>query len=332
MSENASAAIRRLRPAAVLGLLTFGAVACSSSTGSSTDRGAQGPDYRTIEVFDGSSGTWMPLQGEMRAGRSVSASGVIGGLLYVAGGSRLAPKTVFSGLEAYDPAADSWTTRTALPTAREGAAAGVIADRLYVAGGGNATEPVSILEIYDPVSNSWSAGTTMSVARAGAAAGVINSKLYVVGGNDLSTILDTMEVYDPATDSWSMALSLPTPRSQAAAAVLEGKLYVIGGYLDTKVVSPLVEVYDPGTNTWSSVAPMPTARAEAVAGVISGMIYVAGGNLSSNPDIDEVTDTLEIYNPVRDEWTTGPPMLSPRAEATEGVIGGKLYVAGGFNR
>jgi N-acetylneuraminic acid mutarotase len=163
-------------------------------------------------------------------------------------------------------------------------------------------------------------------------AGVIAGQLYVVGGNNSTDTMSVLQIYDPGTDSWTAGTGMPTARSQGSAVAASGLLYVIGGYLGDDSVTGVVEVYDPGADTWSTVTPMPTARGETVAAVIGGLVYVAGGNLSSNPSVDNITTLMEIYDPVGDSWSTGPPMLTPRGEAMEGVIGGKLYVAGGYFR
>ena len=47
---------------------------------------------------------------------------------------------------------------------------------------------------------------------------------------------------------------------------------------------------------------MPTARSGLVAVVISGRIYVIGGFTGSN-----VTNVVEIYDPVTDTWLEAPP-------------------------
>jgi N-acetylneuraminic acid mutarotase len=73
---------------------------------------------------------------------------VINGILYVAGGVGSA-----TAVEAYDPAADTWTTKAPMPTARAGAAAGVINGVLYVAGGNTTNSNstgLAMLEAFTP--------------------------------------------------------------------------------------------------------------------------------------------------------------------------------------
>jgi N-acetylneuraminic acid mutarotase len=43
---------------------------------------------------------------------------------------------VFANHEVYDPATNTWTTATPMPTARHGLASVTVGDRIYVIGGG----------------------------------------------------------------------------------------------------------------------------------------------------------------------------------------------------
>jgi len=77
------------------------------------------------------------------------------------------------------------------------------------------------------------------------------------------------------------------------------------------------------------MAPMPTPRQGAVAGVIEGKLYVAGGCCVSITDPFPFFHTLEVYDPATDTWASKAPMPIAVTAAAGGVIGGKLYVAGG---
>ncbi len=54
-------------------------------------------------------------------------------------------------LEVYDPATDTWSTGTPMPTARYGLGVGVIDGKLYVAGGSSATVELDTLEVYTEI-------------------------------------------------------------------------------------------------------------------------------------------------------------------------------------
>lgn len=60
-------------------------------------------------------------------------------------------ETYLKVVEAYDPVADSWTVRAAMPTARSGLGLGVISNLVYaVAGRRSNTSVVATNERYTP--------------------------------------------------------------------------------------------------------------------------------------------------------------------------------------
>ncbi|MSO20913.1 MAG: hypothetical protein EXQ56_10715 [Acidobacteria bacterium] len=63
------------------------------------------------------------------------------------------------------------------------------------------------------------------------------------------------------------------------------------------------------------------------AAVLNGKLYVIGGVVESAFS----TATLEIYDPVTDSWSSGPPMPTARHSVGAGTLDGKLYAVGGFN-
>jgi N-acetylneuraminic acid mutarotase len=83
-------------------------------------------------------------------------------------------------VEAYDPASDTWTTRSSLPVERYWPAAGVIADNLYVVGGTGGDGKTVMA--YNPATDTWSIAGTVPTERSYLTAGVVNGVLYAVGG------------------------------------------------------------------------------------------------------------------------------------------------------
>ncbi len=273
-------------------------------------------------------GTW-ETKAPMPTARSNGHGGVIGDLLYVAGGHLGGALGVTGALEVYSPATDSWTAAASMPGPVYSGAIGVIDGKLYVAGGWNwpySGIPQRTLQIYDPATNAWSFGPNMPRLSGCSEAGVINRKLYVHSPCDgYSGLRNRLHIYDANTNSW-LADGPPAPNIHAdgAAAVIDGKLYVVGGQDLSGLVSSL-DVYDPATNSWASLAPMPTPRWRPTVGVINGKLYVAGGQDWTYV----ILDILEVYDPATNTWSTETPMPTARTGSSGGVIGGKFYVAGG---
>lgn len=249
------------------------------------------------------------------------------GILYAIGGGNGVNLAVN---EAYDPIANSWSTKAPYPLSPNClAAAGFIAGKVYVAGGwlncdSNAT--TNALEIYDPVTNTWTAGPSMPVATGDAATAVVGGKLYVVGGCGPCSGpgFTTVQVYDPVTSTWdSSRAPRPVGAYGAAAAGAGGALYAIGGNTGATCCSTELDAYSVVGNAWTAKAPMPTGRYQLVAGTINGVIYAVGGLTASALNVNEA------YDPVSNAWTTAAPMPTARGSAAAGVINGVLYVVGG---
>jgi hypothetical protein len=106
---------------------------------------------------------------------------VIGGYSYDTNGNPISPSNVN---QVYDPATDTWATKSPLPESIYGVTREnpVIGGKIYVTHGFNDTVFKASNYVYDPSANSWSVGSAASHPRDGTACGVIADKLYVVGG------------------------------------------------------------------------------------------------------------------------------------------------------
>jgi N-acetylneuraminic acid mutarotase len=248
-----------------------------------------------LEIYDPASDSWTP-GAPMGTPRQGAAAGVIGNLLYVAGGR---DATSYSGvLESYNPDTNTWTTRNPMPTLRNQAAAAVWNGKLYVMGGENASSgTLDTLQVYDPASNIWTTLASMPAfkGRRDHAAAAIGDTIWVVGGATTATATSLL-AYHPGTDTWFVRSNIPTPRYGPAAAVLNGRLYVAGGYgtVGTPGETAVLEIYDPSTGIWSTKRSMQYARAAAARGllVVNGRFYVAGGFLST-----QKVAAVEFYRP-----------------------------------
>jgi len=147
--------------------------------------------HRTaVEAYDPTTNSWSARPDRPYPGQTNGAVGVIGGTMYIAGGTDCCVEV--NTLDAYTPATNTWTAKASMPTTRQLAAGGVIDGVFYVAGGLNSVGagPHGIfgtLEAYDPTSNTWTAKATMPTARSAPAGAVLGNKFYVLGGSDGTT-------------------------------------------------------------------------------------------------------------------------------------------------
>ena len=95
--------------------------------------------------------------------------------------------------EVYDPANNTWTTGTPIPTAVYGYASTVINGQIHIIGGSQTSSSqgsnvfVDSNQVYDPQNDTWSLGANLpSVVAYGAAGATVGfmapPMLYVIGG------------------------------------------------------------------------------------------------------------------------------------------------------
>lgn len=262
-----------------------------------------------------------------------AGAAVVGGILYVVGDNLYQdPYTV----EAYDPEFDTWTFKERIPTPRSYPAVASINGKMYVAGGqSDISSPyyTNALEIYNPGTNTWETGPDKPGTAIGDLVGAaVGDVFYVIGGDYIGTAQSTLYAYDVSENTWYSKADMHFARKNHAATELNGKIYVVGGIDTCCERLDTMEVYDPAANEWTAHT-MPFARAGSAAGAINGKLYVATGSdlwVSGDPTW-YYTDELWEYDPVSDSWTELAPIPTERFAPVAGVIGGRLYVAGGLS-
>jgi N-acetylneuraminic acid mutarotase len=121
---------------------------------------------------------------------------------------------------------------------------------------------------------------------------------------------------------------MPTPRFGHAASVVDGKIYLVGGAGPGGVLITAIDVYDPITDSWTSKADIPTGRSWLAAYVVDDKIYTIGG-VSGSAWAGELLDTVEMYDPATDTWTTKANLPAAREVMAAVVLDGKIFVIGG---
>ncbi|KAF3837268.1 hypothetical protein F7725_004732 [Dissostichus mawsoni] len=89
-------------------------------------------------------------------------------------------------------------------------------------------------------------------------------------------------------------------------------------------------LYHPETGS-TYLANMAKPRARHCMEILGERLYVAGG-ITSDDNMSMVDLlTCEVYNPVADSWTAFTSLSVPHVSAGGAVLGGKLYVLGGYS-
>lgn len=277
----------------------------------------------------------------MPTARSGFGLAEVNGSLYAIGGFNKGQGDFSAANEVYDPAADTWTEKAAMPTHRVSFAMVAYQDKIYVFGGqilvNGHRVVINVSEAYEPATDSWKTLTPMPhLGEDFAAYNVIGDKIYVVG--------NYTEVYNPAVDSWETKATIPTLTAHSANAEVGGKIYVFSGNPwgnDPKNYQPInqTQIYDPQNDSWSTGAPIPVGVASAAAvatasGDTGKIIYVIGGlTLDQDPHgngyVYHAQNLVQVYFPYSDSWSTGASMPTARYALAAAVSLGQVYAMGG---
>ena len=133
---------------------------------------------------------------------------------------------------------------------------------------------------------------------------------------------------------WVRLKSSPIGRQESKGVRLGRFIYTYGGFENGYYPSPQVERYDIASNSWTVRSSAPVGLSHMGVVTDRGKIYVVDGyigNIDTFYRSRGVTVALLMeYDPARDTWRTLRPPPTRRGAVVAGVIGHKLYVAGGF--
>jgi len=141
-------------------------------------------------------------------------------------------------------------------------------------------------------------------------------------------------VYTPDS-GWGTETDIPLANTNFSASAIGKYIYAIGGSTWLNVVKR----YDTENRTWLDMTNMPTARRNLTTAVVNGKIYAIGGYKGGTAAADLVSsnnnlNTNEEYDPASGAtgtWTSKAPMPTPRRDMVADVVGGKIYVIGGWD-
>ena len=244
--------------------------------------------YGVVEEYNPDTDSWITpddpaYPAAMLTPRVNFAATVADNLIYAIGGNDGITGQVAT-VEAYDPVANSWVSKTSMQMRREQLGVAASGGKVYAIGGVT-NGRLNVVEQYDPATDKWEYRTPMPTARCGL--GVVtgsDGRIYAIGGSIAGAPgappvpVATVEIYDPVTDTWTTGCDMPAPREYLSVALLpDGKIIAMGGG-NLDYPTNAVEIYDPLTHSWTAAEPMPTARyAFGAATATNGKVYAIGG-------------------------------------------------------
>ncbi len=284
------------------------------------------PALNTVEEYDPATDIWTTKTSLPTARTGLAVVAASNGKVYAIGGRAARGGGVFLGtVEEYDPATDTWATKTSMPTPRAYMRAAEVDGKIYVVGGydGNA---LAVVEAYDPAINAWTIETSMPTARHSLGIAPSNGKVYAIGGVG-NQQYSKVEAYDPNADTWSARLNIPTSSSNIGAATAgNGKIYAFGGGLAE------THEYDPLTNNWDTCCSSPNILHSHYLGVTyanNGKIYAIGGGDDGFSFYDRVVEftlpyELPIVNFYNVDILNGSVSLPELSEVINSSIDGNI--------
>ena len=261
---------------------------------------SDGNPFSAMEVYDPSTDTWT-RKADIPTLRHNFSISVVDGRIYVIGGSIPVDNEFrpLSTVEAYDPATDTCTRKSDMPTPRGFLSTSLVNGKIYAIGGWDGINPISTVEAYGPQTDIWTRKVDMPTPRSDLTTHVVNEKIYAIRGWDGNQWIPTVEAYAPQTDIWTRKTPKPTVSGNfwpldRSTTVVNAEIYVIGGLttVGSLVSTSVVEAYDPETDTWTRKADLLVPRHDFATGFVEGQIYVMGGNDGrTNPSVVEAYDT-----------------------------------------
>jgi N-acetylneuraminic acid mutarotase len=174
--------------------------------------------------------------------RGAIAAVVLDGKVHLIGGASepAAERASVGWHEVYDPKADAWSRRKALPGARDHVGCVAYDGRIHVIGGRFNTFEYNtdLHHVYLPDRDTWELRAPLPTARSGHGLVVYRDRLFAMGGEGgiltggiprQAKVFGQMESYDPKTDTWQHHAPMTTPRHAVGAAAIGDWIYVAGG-------------------------------------------------------------------------------------------------------
>jgi N-acetylneuraminic acid mutarotase len=236
--------------------------------------------------YDPGTNSWTQKANFPGAARRDAASFVIATKAYVGTGIDNADAfwgTPLSDFWEYNPATNTWTSKTAFPGnsgfgTYYSTGFSLLGKGYFCCGKDGPSNYSNNLWQYDPATNSWLQKTDIPGAkRYGGIAFVIGNYAYFGTGTDENILTNDFYKYDPTTNLWTTLGNFPgSGRFSGSTFVISGKGYMVfgtdGGYKDE------LWQYDPALDYWFPKASFPGgARRSAGSFAIGGKGYAGAG-------------------------------------------------------
>ena len=280
------------------------------------------------DLFDPTTNTWAPAAELPARYAGHRAERLADGRVFIYGGAYLAMGAQ-SHAAVWDPGTDTWIGGRIQEyvDGRKGHTASRLPDgRVLLAGGDRRARG----KVYDPRASSPNVSYAVYLQQSNfrqchqryrhTATALPDGSVLIAGGSQSSRILSETERFVPGVDHFERAAAMAFERTaHTASALPDGRVVVVGGYGRLSVDAP-----DDGRCAAPSPAPAP-----APAPIVVAAPRLVQVPKARRPPARPLA-TVELYDPLTDSWTPGPPLWSVRAGHTASVLDdGRVLIAGG---
>ena len=233
--------------------------------------------------------------------------------------------------EVYDFTTKEWSPLPNIPHKRAACSKAVVhGHKIYLISGVKETQrPQAAVDVFDIERRDWiESFPPLPIGVVGPFIQLVDDRIYVIAGTNKKEPACNQSVWvDLALEEkvWNPMPPKPTPCYACGGYMRGSRIYIVGGR-DGQTPVQAVEVYDTETQQWESVARIPSIRVFYSVMGVDDEIFALGG-LVPMVGICRIAEKYSIHD---DKWTRLKDMNEIRSDASYGVIGGRLVVAGGL--
>ncbi|MEG0728110.1 MAG: hypothetical protein RR420_00670 [Anaerovoracaceae bacterium] len=251
----------------------------------------------------------------------IDTSGVNEKSIFVAGGKI---STTFNNkIKKFNTATSAWTDAGTTTKNRTKPCLARFNDKLFVIGGNDGSTSSKAVECFDISTGVVEALPDAPVAFEGAASGIMGETMYLFGGKGREYLTRT---FSPSTKTWGS-----TDISTINFKVCDSNYIQIGTTIffccgkDGDILHNRNVSYDFSSSSQTILSSPKQAFTDAIVVNIKNKIYFIGGKTSSGTMTE-----IPVYDITKDNWSYIKTMPTQRHSPYGGLIGDKVYVAGGY--
>ena len=231
--------------------------------------------------------------------------------------------------EEYDFATRQWSPLPNIPHRRAACSRSVVhGNKIYLIGGVKENQrPQPAVDVFDIERGEWDESfPPLPIGIVGPFIQLVEDRIYVIAGTNKKDPGCNQSVWmDVEEKIWNPMPPKPTPCYACGGYMRGSKIYIVGGR-DGQTPVTAVEVFDTETQQWEKLAPIPSIRVFYSLMGVEDEIFALGGLV---PMVG-ICRIAEKYSIGENKWTRLKDMSEIRSDASFGVIGGRLVVAGGL--